>query len=76
MSARIVGESRAHAVLVHAGLIALTALSLAPLLWMLLVSFMQPSEASHYPPPLWPGYGVRRVLPPRRLNLKTPSPCP
>ncbi|RPE81487.1 carbohydrate ABC transporter permease [Vulcaniibacterium tengchongense] len=35
-------------------LIALAALSLAPLLWMLSVSFMQPGEASHFPPPLLP----------------------
>ncbi|MFC5569241.1 carbohydrate ABC transporter permease [Lysobacter yangpyeongensis] len=35
-------------------LIGLAALSLAPLLWMLAVSFMQPGEASHFPPPLWP----------------------
>ena len=26
----------------------------APLLWMLSVSFMQPGEASTFPPPLWP----------------------
>lgn len=51
---RIVGESRAHAVLVHAGLIALTALSLAPLLWMLSVSFMPAGGASRFPPPLLP----------------------
>lgn len=53
-AARIVGESRAHTVLVHAGLIALTALSLAPLLWMLSVSFMPAGGASRFPPPLLP----------------------
>ncbi|MBP6749286.1 MAG: carbohydrate ABC transporter permease [Xanthomonadaceae bacterium] len=53
-SARVVGESRTHAVLVHAGLIALTALSLAPLLWMLSVSFMPAGGASRFPPPLLP----------------------
>lgn len=52
--ARVVGESRAHAALVHAGLIALTALSLAPLLWMLSVSFMPAGGASRFPPPLLP----------------------
>lgn len=37
------------------GLLAgLAALSLAPLLWMLSVSFMQPGEASHFPPTLLP----------------------
>lgn len=39
---------------VHAGLALLTAFSLAPLLWMLSVSFMAPGEASHSPPPLLP----------------------
>ncbi|TXI45625.1 MAG: carbohydrate ABC transporter permease [Lysobacter sp.] len=53
-AARIVGESRAHSALVHAGLIALTALSLAPLLWMLSVSFMPAGGASRFPPPLLP----------------------
>lgn len=49
-----VGESRGHALLVHAGLIALTLLSLAPLLWMLSVSFMPVGGASRFPPPLLP----------------------
>jgi multiple sugar transport system permease protein len=35
-------------------LIALGVISLAPLLWMLSVSFMQPGEASQFPPPLLP----------------------
>ncbi|GAB3095337.1 carbohydrate ABC transporter permease [Lysobacter terrae] len=35
-------------------LIGLAVLSLAPLLWMLSVAFMQPGEASHYPPPFLP----------------------
>ena len=35
-------------------LVGLAVLSLAPLLWMLSVSFMQPGEASHFPPPLLP----------------------
>jgi multiple sugar transport system permease protein len=35
-------------------LVGLAMLSLAPLLWMLSVSLMQPGEASHFPPPLWP----------------------
>lgn len=40
--------------LINGLLIALAVLSLAPLLWMLAVSFMQPGEASAFPPPLWP----------------------
>ena len=51
---RVVGDSRAHAWLVHAGLLALTLLSLAPLLWMLSVSFMPTGGASRFPPPLLP----------------------
>ena len=35
-------------------LAALAVLSLAPLLWMLSVSFMQAGEATHFPPPLLP----------------------
>jgi hypothetical protein len=34
----------------------LAAISLAPLFWMLAVSFMQPGEASHFPPPWWPSH--------------------
>lgn len=39
---------------VNALLIAGALFALAPLLWMVSVSFMQPGEASHYPPPLLP----------------------
>ena len=35
-------------------LVALAIISLAPLLWMLSVSFMQTGEAGHFPPPLLP----------------------
>ena len=49
-----VGASRGHAMLVHAGLLVLTLMSLAPLLWMLSVSFMPAGGASRYPPPLLP----------------------
>ena len=35
-------------------LVALAIISLAPLLWMLSVSFMQTGEAAHFPPPLLP----------------------
>ncbi len=40
--------------IVHGLLAGLALLSLAPLLWMLSVSFMQPGEASHFPPTLLP----------------------
>lgn len=51
---RIVGESRGHVWLVHGGLLILALLSLAPLLWMLSVSFMPTGGASRFPPPLLP----------------------
>jgi multiple sugar transport system permease protein len=47
-------KSRAAAFWVNAALFALGLLSLAPLLWMLSVSFMAAGEASHFPPPLLP----------------------
>jgi len=40
--------------IVNGLMIALAVISLAPLLWMLSVSFMQPGEAAHFPPPLLP----------------------
>ena len=40
--------------IVNGLLAALAIISLWPLLWMLSVSFMQPGEASHFPPPLLP----------------------
>lgn len=40
--------------IVNGLLVGLAVLSLAPLLWMLSVSFMQPGEASNFPPPLLP----------------------
>lgn len=51
---RDVGESRLHAVLVNGALLLLAIASLAPLAWMASVSFMQPGEANHFPPPLLP----------------------
>ena len=44
--------------IVNSLLVALAALSLAPLLWMFSVSLMQPGEASHFPPPLWPSHAT------------------
>ena len=43
---------------VHALLVLLAVASLAPLLWMLSVSFMQTGEASHFPPPLLPTHAT------------------
>ena len=44
--------------LVNGGLAMFAVLSLGPLLWMLSVSFMQPGEASHFPPPLLPAHAT------------------
>ena len=52
MNAR--GERTLAALAVNGALIALAVLSVAPLAWMFAVSFMQPGEASHFPPPWWP----------------------
>ncbi len=49
-----VGDSRLHVLLVNAGLLVLALVALAPLLWMVAVSFMQKGEASAFPPPLLP----------------------
>ena len=49
-----VGQSRAHALLVNGALLLLALVSLAPLLWMVSVSFMPAGEASRFPPPLLP----------------------
>jgi len=51
---RPVGETRWRAAGVNAALLALAALSLAPLAWMLSVSFMPRGEAAQFPPPLLP----------------------
>ncbi|WP_242904834.1 carbohydrate ABC transporter permease [Lysobacter sp. CFH 32150] len=47
-------QHRFAAAIINGLLIGLAALSIAPLLWMLSVSFMQTGEASHFPPPLLP----------------------
>jgi len=52
--ARGVGESRLNAVLVNGALLAIAIVSLAPLAWMLSVSFMPMGEAARFPPPLLP----------------------
>ncbi|MCL1633808.1 carbohydrate ABC transporter permease [Luteimonas sp. SX5] len=51
---RQVGESRFGAFAVNAALALLAVVSLAPLAWMVSVSFMPIGEASHFPPPLLP----------------------
>lgn len=48
------GQSRWNGWLVNGALLALSLVSLAPLLWMLSVSFMPTGEASRFPPPLLP----------------------
>ncbi len=53
-SEREVGATRAHAWLVNGALLLLALVSLAPLLWMVSVSFMPMGEASRFPPPLLP----------------------
>ncbi|UNK44113.1 carbohydrate ABC transporter permease [Luteimonas sp. S4-F44] len=51
---REVGASRWSGWLVNGGLVVLAFIALAPLLWMLSVSFMPTGEASSFPPPLLP----------------------
>jgi multiple sugar transport system permease protein len=46
--------SRVRSMLVNGSLLLIAAFALFPLLWMVAASFMQPGEASSYPPPLWP----------------------
>src|SRR5207249_4876605 len=38
----------------HAALIALAALTVAPMVWMVSASFMRPGESNNLPPPLLP----------------------
>lgn len=47
-------EARLARAIVNGLLVGLGVISVAPLLWMLSVSFMQPGEASSFPPPLLP----------------------
>ncbi len=51
---REIGQSRWYPWLINGALLVLALVSLAPLLWMLSVSFMPQGEASHFPPPLLP----------------------
>ncbi|MGV8960397.1 MAG: carbohydrate ABC transporter permease [Stenotrophomonas sp.] len=51
---REIGQSRGYAWWINGALLLLAAASMAPLLWMLSVSFMPTGEASHFPPPLLP----------------------
>ena len=43
-----------HEIALNAALLALAALTIAPLLWMVSASFMRPGEAASVPPPLLP----------------------
>ena len=45
---------RLAAPLVNGALLAISILTVLPLVWMLSVSLMSPGEASTFPPPLWP----------------------
>jgi len=51
---REIGQSRWHPWMINGALLVLALVSLAPLLWMLSVSFMPTGEAAHFPPPLLP----------------------
>ena len=51
---RNAGESRASMLAINAALVLLALVALAPLMWMLSVSFMPAGAASHFPPPLLP----------------------
>jgi hypothetical protein len=51
---REIGQSRWYPWMINGALLVLALVSLAPLLWMLSVSFMPQGEASHFPPPLLP----------------------
>ncbi len=51
---RPVGGARLDALLVNGALMLLSLLALAPLAWMVSVSFMPMGEASRFPPPLLP----------------------
>ena len=52
---RPVGGSRAQALLVNGALLLFALFALAPLAWMVSVSFMPMGEGSRFPPPLLPG---------------------
>ena len=51
---REIGQSRAWGAWVNAALLLLAFVSLAPLAWMVSVSFMPSGQASQFPPPLLP----------------------
>lgn len=53
-SGREIGQSRWHVLWINGGLAVLAVVSLAPLAWMLSVSFMPSGQASQFPPPLLP----------------------
>ena len=55
---REVGTSRWNAIAVNAALLAFALAAVAPLLWMLSVSFMPRGGASHFPPPMLPSHAT------------------
>ena len=66
---REVGTSRWNAIAVNAALLAFALVAVAPLLWMLSVSFMPRGGASHFPPPMLPATA-------RRCGRPWCPPCP
>lgn len=50
----VIGRRRVRAILMNVAVAALTAVTLLPLVWMVLVSFMPRYAASRFPPPFWP----------------------
>ena len=56
MSRRDIGASGVDTFAVNAALLLLAVVALAPLAWMLSVSFMPRGEASHFQPPLLPSH--------------------
>ncbi|MBD9534528.1 carbohydrate ABC transporter permease [Stenotrophomonas sp. ATCM1_4] len=55
---REIGQSRWHAWWINGALAVLAVISLAPLAWMLSVSFMPSGQASQFPPPLLPAHAT------------------
>ena len=45
-----------RAILANAAVVTLAALTIAPLLYMVIVSFMPRGESSNLPTPLWPSH--------------------
>ncbi|WP_294291710.1 carbohydrate ABC transporter permease [uncultured Sphingomonas sp.] len=50
----VTGRRRTRAILMNGAVAGLTAVTLLPLVWMVLVSFMPRYASSRFPPPFWP----------------------